>query len=155
HPFDRFRDHRGRRVSNCRRGGICRARRLAAAWRENAGRIWRHGGRTQEAVGGVGTDTGGSFIHTTAKGGVAMKRAEYLTLAEIYERFDSEWVLLKNPKTDRMLNIKGGTLLWHSKDRDEVHRKAIELKPRHMAIFYTGTIPKGTAVILAAQHNMQ
>jgi hypothetical protein len=74
--------------------------------------------------------------------------AEYLTRKEIYERFDAEWVLLGDPKTAKNLEVKGGTVLCHSKDRDEVYRKAIELQPKRSAILYTGKIPEGTAVIL-------
>jgi hypothetical protein len=47
-----------------------------------------------------------------------------MSYAEIEKRFDSEWVLLENPETTKMLKVKRGKLLWHSKDRDEVHRKA-------------------------------
>jgi hypothetical protein len=73
---------------------------------------------------------------------------EFLTRVEIYKEFDSEWVLLEDPKTDTNLDVKGGIVLWHSKDRDEVYRKALELKPKHGAILYTGKIPKGSAVVL-------
>ncbi len=34
---------------------------------------------------------------------------EFLTLAEIEENFDSEWVLLADPKTDKHNNVKGGS----------------------------------------------
>jgi len=37
---------------------------------------------------------------------------------------------------------------WHSKDRDEVYRKAVELRPRRFAVLYTGKMPKDTAVVL-------
>jgi hypothetical protein len=73
---------------------------------------------------------------------------QYLTRDEIYDRFESEWVLLENPKTDKHHRVLGGTLLCHSKNRDEVYRKGVELKPKRAAILYTGKIPKGTAVIL-------
>ena len=72
----------------------------------------------------------------------------FFTRAEIFKQFESEWVLLENPKTDKHLHVKGGTVLCHSKNRDEVYRKAVELKPKRSAILYTGKIPKGTAVIL-------
>jgi hypothetical protein len=75
---------------------------------------------------------------------------EVLTLAEINERFPSEWVLLGDPQTDTYLGVQGGTLLCHSKDRDEVYRKAIELPaPKHIAVLYTGPVPApGTATLL-------
>jgi hypothetical protein len=46
-----------------------------------------------------------------------------MTIEEIRSQFDSEWVLLEDPKTDEELNILGGKVLHHSKDRDEVYRK--------------------------------
>lgn len=39
-------------------------------------------------------------------------------------------------------------MLYHSKDRDEVYRKAISLRPARAAVLYTGAIPEGTAIVL-------
>ena len=74
--------------------------------------------------------------------------SELLTIAEIESRFDSEWVLLENPQTDPNLQVQSGTVLWHSKDRDEVYSKAVELRPKHFAVLYTGKLPKNTAIVL-------
>jgi hypothetical protein len=76
--------------------------------------------------------------------------SQVLTTAEIYAQFPSEWVLLDAPQTDKYLGVLGGTVLWHSKDRDEVYRKAIEVPaPKHIAILYTGPVPApGTAILL-------
>jgi hypothetical protein len=74
--------------------------------------------------------------------------AELLNIAEIKKRFDSEWVLVEDPSTDANLQVQTGIVRWHSKDRDEVYRKAIELRPRRFAMLYTGTLPKNTAIIL-------
>ncbi len=71
-----------------------------------------------------------------------------LTLAEIHDRYDSEWVLLEDPETTDMLEIVRGKVLYHSKDRDEVYRRMRELHPRHAAIWYTGKLPEDMAVIL-------
>ncbi|CAN5871996.1 hypothetical protein BH23GEM7_BH23GEM7_20600 [soil metagenome] len=73
---------------------------------------------------------------------------ETLTLEEINTRFASEWVLIVDPDTDDALEIRRGRVRFHSKDRDEVYRKAIELRPSRFAMLYTGTIPDGTAVVL-------
>jgi hypothetical protein len=77
---------------------------------------------------------------------------EVLAIAEIYERFPSEWVLLDKPQLDKHLGVQGGTVVCHSKDRDEVHRKALELPvPRHLAVLYTGPVPApGTKVLLTS-----
>ena len=71
-----------------------------------------------------------------------------MTLAEIESEFDSEWVLIGDPMTDEALNVLEGKVLHHSKDRDEVYRKAVSLRPGRSAIVYTGRIPEGTAVVL-------
>lgn len=73
---------------------------------------------------------------------------EVLSLAEIQERFPAEWVLLEDPQTTESLAITAGKVLWHSKDRDEVYRKARELRPKHSAILYTGKLPDEVAVVL-------
>ena len=74
--------------------------------------------------------------------------ADLLTMAEIQSQFTSEWVLIENPQTNDALAVLGGTVRCHSKDRDEVYRKAVELRPKRSAILYTGTIPKDTAIVL-------
>jgi hypothetical protein len=66
---------------------------------------------------------------------------EVMIMAEINERFPSEWVLLVDPQTDENSEVLSGTVVYHSKDRDEVDRKAMELPmPRHIAVFYTGEL---------------
>ena len=75
--------------------------------------------------------------------------AEFLSIAEINERFESEWILLEDPETTPMLEVTGGKLLCHSRDRDEVYRSAKRLRPKYSAIIYTGSsIPEGTAVMI-------
>lgn len=74
---------------------------------------------------------------------------EILTIEEIESRYDSEWILLEDPSVDQHLNVLSGRLVWHSKDRDEVYQKAIELRPKHSAFLYTGRMPEGTEIILA------
>ena len=71
-----------------------------------------------------------------------------MTIEEIESQFDSEWVLIEDPKTDEGLKVLGGRVLHHSKDRDEVYRKAVSLRPKRSALIYTGEIPEDTAVVL-------
>jgi carbonic anhydrase/acetyltransferase-like protein (isoleucine patch superfamily) len=73
---------------------------------------------------------------------------EVMSLVEMQEKFDSEWILVGDPETTESLEITKGRLLWHSKNRDEVYRKARELSPQSSAILYTGTIPEEGAIIL-------
>jgi len=73
---------------------------------------------------------------------------QIMTLEEIQSQFDSEWVLIEDPQTDEGLKVLEGRVLCHSRDRDEVYRKAVSLRPKRCAIVYTGEIPEETAVIL-------
>jgi len=73
---------------------------------------------------------------------------EIMSMVEIREKFESEWVLVEDPETTESLEVTKGKVLWHSKDRDEVYRKARELAPRSSAILYAGTIPKEGALVL-------
>ena len=71
-----------------------------------------------------------------------------MTIGEIESEFDSEWVLVDEPETNEQLEVLKGKVLHHSKDRDEVYRKAVTLRPKRSAILYTGSIPEGTVVVL-------
>ena len=73
---------------------------------------------------------------------------ESMSSAEIGTQFVSEWILLADPQTTEALAITGGRVLWHSKNRDEVYRKARELRPKHSAILYIGKLSEKTAVVL-------
>ena len=67
---------------------------------------------------------------------------DVLTFDEMKERFPQEWVLIEDPVSDEHSRLKGGRVLFHSKDRDEADRKALELRPAFCAIRYTGSIPE-------------
>ena len=71
-----------------------------------------------------------------------------MTIEEINTQFESEWVLVGNPQTDASLRVLGGQVLHHSKDRDEVYRTALNLRPKRSAVLYTGEIPENSAVVL-------
>ena len=71
-----------------------------------------------------------------------------LTLSEIEERHPSEWVLVDDVETNDFLLVQRGTVRFHSKDRDEVYQKALELPSKRFAVLYTGSIPEDAAVIL-------
>ncbi|MGA2074999.1 MAG: hypothetical protein ABSH52_16015 [Terriglobia bacterium] len=73
---------------------------------------------------------------------------EVMSLIEIQKKFDSEWILIEDPETTESLEITKGRVLWHSKNRDEVYRKAREFSPQSSAILYTGTIPQEGELVL-------
>lgn len=73
---------------------------------------------------------------------------ETISYSEMERQYDREWVLLEDPETDEGLKIKNGIVLWHSKDRDEVYRKARELKPKHSAVLHIGKLPHDMVIVL-------
>jgi hypothetical protein len=73
---------------------------------------------------------------------------QILTIAEIEEQFPSEWILVEDPITNDSLEVQSGKVSWHSPDRDEVYRKAVELRPRRFAFICTVPMPPKTAIVL-------
>ena len=73
---------------------------------------------------------------------------QQMAIEEIEAPFDSEWVLIEDSQTDEKLKALGGRVLHHNRDRDEVYRKAVSLRPQRSGIVYTGEIPEETAVVL-------
>jgi len=73
---------------------------------------------------------------------------QIMTIAEIMSAFDSEWILVEDPQTNEALEVQSGKVICHSKDRDEVYRKAVELRPKRFAMPYTGKMPENTALML-------
>jgi hypothetical protein len=73
---------------------------------------------------------------------------DVLTIAQIEAQFGSEWVLVEEPETNQALEVQRGRVRWHSKDREEVYRKAVELRPKRFAVLYTGQMPEDTAIVL-------
>jgi hypothetical protein len=71
-----------------------------------------------------------------------------MTVLEIEGRFADEWVLVEDPHTNEALEVCSGKVLHHSKDRDEVYRQAVALRPRRYAVLFTGRMPANTAIVL-------
>ena len=74
--------------------------------------------------------------------------SEVLTVAEIGRRYHDEWILIADPEADEHLHVLRGQVVAHSKDRDEVYQRAVDLRLKHSAFLYTGSIPDDVVVIL-------
>ncbi|MBI4607040.1 MAG: hypothetical protein HY721_34180 [Planctomycetes bacterium] len=74
--------------------------------------------------------------------------AEVLTIAEMHSKFDEEWILVGDPQTNEAHEVQQGRVLFHSKDRDEVYRQAVVLRPARFAVLFTGRMPADTAIVL-------
>jgi len=73
---------------------------------------------------------------------------QQMTIEQIESAFDSEWILVGDPQTNAGLEVLGGKVLHHSKDRDEVYRRAMALQPKRSAILFTGEIPEDMEFVL-------
>jgi hypothetical protein len=75
---------------------------------------------------------------------------EVMTVAEMESHYPSEWALIGDPQTDKYHGVLAGRVIFHSKDRDEVYRQALQLPPpRNVAFHFTGPPPApGMRVIL-------
>lgn len=63
---------------------------------------------------------------------------ERLSIDEINRRFEGQWVLLEDPEIAEDEEVLSGTLLFYSPDRDALGERALQLRPRHSAIFFVG-----------------
>lgn len=70
-----------------------------------------------------------------------------LLVRTIKQRYRDEWVLLLNPDISPETKVEGGEVVFHSKDRGEVHRRLSEFKG-NKAIVFTGKIPEDVGVLL-------
>jgi hypothetical protein len=73
---------------------------------------------------------------------------EILTVSEIEQRHSDQWVLVGQPQANASHEVQSGQVLFASHDRDEVYRKAVELRPGRFAILFTGKMPADAAVVL-------
>ena len=71
-----------------------------------------------------------------------------MSMNEMSECFVGEWLLVGDPRTSETMVVLSGKVLHHSKDRDEVYRKAVALHPKRSAILFTGELPADTAVVV-------
>lgn len=67
---------------------------------------------------------------------------------EIIEQYKDEWVLIDVKDINDDFTIKEGEVLAHSKDKEEIYKKLLEIKPKKFSIEYTGKIPEDLAVVL-------
>ncbi len=75
-------------------------------------------------------------------------QAESMTYAEMEEAFDGEWVLIGEPELTPMNEVIRGAVLFHSTNRDDVYREAMQRELGRVAILYIGTRPTDVHYLL-------
>ena len=74
--------------------------------------------------------------------------SELMTIQQIEETFESEWVLVEDPEFTPELELVNGKVVYHCTDRDELYRKLGELRLKRSAILYTGSAPDDLVIML-------
>ena len=73
---------------------------------------------------------------------------EIMTIEQITARYFPEWVLIGDPTTDEFQSVRAGRVLFHSLDRAEVCRRAMDYPPGRYAPWYLGGFPDDMALVL-------
>ena len=73
---------------------------------------------------------------------------ELMTIQQIEDAFESEWVLVADPEFTPGLVLVNGKVVYHCADRDELYRKMGELKLKSSAVLYTGSAPDDLVIML-------
>lgn len=68
--------------------------------------------------------------------------------ADIKNKYKNQWVLIEVEKVDENFNSLEGEVLAHSKDKDEIYQKLLQIRPEEFSIEYTGEIPEDLAVVM-------
>ncbi len=68
----------------------------------------------------------------------------------IKKTFKDQWVLIEVEKVDESFNVVEGEVLAHSKDKNEVYQKLLQIRPKEFSIEYTGDIPEELAIVMVA-----
>ena len=63
---------------------------------------------------------------------------EFLTIEEIEEKFNGEWVLIEDVETNEKLEVLRGKVIYHGKDKNELHRRAMNSKTKRFASLFIG-----------------
>lgn len=75
--------------------------------------------------------------------------AEIISIRECEKLYPDEWLLFEVMEYDEQHLPLKGRLIAHSKDRDEIQKSALQIKPATGYTLYSGDpIPEGMAVVL-------
>jgi hypothetical protein len=70
---------------------------------------------------------------------------------DIKKTFQDQWVLIDVKKVDENFDIVEGEVLAHSKDKNEIYQKLLQIRPKEFSIEYTGVIPEDIAVVMGCR----
>jgi hypothetical protein len=74
--------------------------------------------------------------------------AETLTLEEMAQRYDGEWLMIAYTELDDNMIVVRGEVLAHSKSQGDVYDALPIAKGRAVAFEYVGNVPEGFFVMV-------
>ena len=74
--------------------------------------------------------------------------AETLTLEEMAQRYDGEWLMIAYTELDDNMIVVRGEVLAHSKSQGDVYDALPIAKGRAVAFEYVGNVPEGFVVMV-------
>ncbi|MCL2126204.1 MAG: hypothetical protein FWH33_09495 [Oscillospiraceae bacterium] len=72
----------------------------------------------------------------------------FLTIEQIHDKYDGEWVYLINLRENDSDVVIGGEVAAHSESRDRVIMEMLKHPEHGIYIFYAGKMPEGVSVLL-------
>ena len=72
----------------------------------------------------------------------------FMTIDQIHEKFNGQWVYLINLKENDSDVVVGGEVVAHSESRDKVIMEMRKQPQNGIYVFYAGSIPEGVSVLL-------
>jgi len=71
-----------------------------------------------------------------------------MRLEEIKQLYPDEWVLIEFVELDEELKVVEGAVIVHSRNKQEIYKKLLELENEKIAIEFTGDMPEEPAYLL-------
>ncbi|HHT9121807.1 MAG TPA: hypothetical protein ACFYEF_02955 [Candidatus Wunengus sp. YC63] len=71
-----------------------------------------------------------------------------MTLEEIKQQYPDQWVLVEFLELDEELKVIEGKVIAHSRNKEDIYKKLLELENEKIAIEFTGDMPAEPAYLL-------
>ena len=70
-----------------------------------------------------------------------------MRLSEIKKKYRDQWVLVEYSKLGKDLQVKGGKVLAHATNKEEIYKALLRTKGKNVAVEYCGKIPEDLVVM--------
>ena len=70
-----------------------------------------------------------------------------MRLTDIQKKYRNQWVLVEFSKLDKDLRVKGGKVLAHAPNKEEIYKALLRTRDKNVSIEYCGEVPEDTSVV--------